>query len=165
MTINARCEEVATKPMWRDAYSSGRYHIAIPALAWYEWQTKERVDPATGEVRQVKQPFLIRRADSALFCFAGLMSKWRAPNAEQPIITAAILTKNASASTASVHDRMPVVLPDSLVDAWLDPELEDSAVAELLASAQSEFVYHPVRTLVNNARNEGAELAEPLVAG
>jgi putative SOS response-associated peptidase YedK len=164
MTINARLEEATTKPMWRDAFRTGRYHIAIPALEWYEWQTKEQLDPATGEVRPYKQPFIIRRADSAPFCFAGLMSRWQPRDAEQPIVTAAILTKNASASTESVHDRMPVVLPDALLDAWLDPTLQGSAEAtELLAKAQTEFVHYAVRTLVNNARNEGEQLVEPLV--
>ena len=166
MTINARSEEAATKPMWRDAFRNGRYHVAFAALAWYEWQAREQIDPVTGEVRRYKQPFLIRRADSAPFCFAGLMSQWQPLNAEQPILTVAILTKNASVSTQSVHDRMPVVLPDNLLGAWLDPALQGSTEAtELLANAQSEFVYYPVRTLVNNAKNEGAELAEPLIGG
>ncbi len=163
MTINARSEEAATKPMWRDAFRNGRWHIAVPTLGWYEWQSREQVDPATGEVRPYKQPFLLRRSDSAPFCFAGLASLWQAPNGAEPILTAAILTKTASASTAAVHDRMPVVLPEADLQAWLDPSRNSAAAAaEVVQRAESEFVFYPVRTLVNNARNEGRKLIEPL---
>ena len=73
----ARVEEAAGKPMWRDAWRRAR--CLIPAEGWYEWQVVERVDPATGEVKQGKQPHFIHRADDKLFCFAGLMSYWKNP--------------------------------------------------------------------------------------
>jgi putative SOS response-associated peptidase YedK len=163
MTINARSEEAATKPMWRDSFRNGRWHIGIPALGWYEWCLREQLDPATGEVREYKQPFLIRRSDSAPFCFAGLASLWQPPNAEQPILTAAILTKPASTSTEAVHDRMPVVLPEADLENWLDPRRNTAAAAAAIVEhAQSDFVFYRVRTIVNNAKNEGRELIEPM---
>ena len=48
MSFNARVEEAAGKPMWRDAWSRAR--CLIPAEGWYEWQAVERVDPAKFEV-------------------------------------------------------------------------------------------------------------------
>ncbi|HEY6722212.1 MAG TPA: SOS response-associated peptidase family protein, partial [Burkholderiales bacterium] len=53
-SFNARIEEAAVKPMWRDAWSRSR--CLIPALGWYEWQPVEKIDPATGEVKAAKQP-------------------------------------------------------------------------------------------------------------
>ena len=35
-TINARSEEAATKPMWRNAVRQSR--CLVPALGWYEWK-------------------------------------------------------------------------------------------------------------------------------
>src|SRR5882762_4214765 len=61
MSFNARAEEAAGKPMWRDAWSRAR--CLIPAEGWYEWQAVERVDPATGEIKRAKQPHFIRHAD------------------------------------------------------------------------------------------------------
>jgi putative SOS response-associated peptidase YedK len=58
-TINARSEEAATKAMWRQPLRQAR--CLIPAEGWYEWQKLERVDPESGEVRQIKQPHLIYR--------------------------------------------------------------------------------------------------------
>src|SRR5882762_3398284 len=60
-SFNARLEEAAGKPMWRDAWSRAR--CLIPAEGWYEWQAVERVDPATGEIKRAKQPHFIRHAD------------------------------------------------------------------------------------------------------
>ncbi len=73
----ARLEEAAGKPMWRDAWARAR--CLIPAKGWYEWQVVEYTDAATGEIKVVKQPHFIRRADGKLLCFAGLMSYWKQP--------------------------------------------------------------------------------------
>ena len=39
-SFNARLEEAADKPMWRDAFARSR--CLIPAEGWYEWQAVER---------------------------------------------------------------------------------------------------------------------------
>lgn len=57
-TINARSEEAASKPMWRQPYRNAR--CLIPAVGWYEWKPMDRTDPATGEVKTYKQPFHLR---------------------------------------------------------------------------------------------------------
>jgi putative SOS response-associated peptidase YedK len=161
-TINARAEEAAAKPMWRQAYRSGR--CLIPAEGWYEWREMERVDRTTGEVKRYKQPYFIRRADRAPFCFAGLMSLRQAPGEDNQTMSCAILTKAAAGAAAEVHDRMPVVLPAQTFDVWTDPELTDAArVGSIIAgSAQSDFAFHPVSTRVNSSRAEGLELIEPV---
>src|SRR5262245_57886642 len=43
-TFNARIEEAATKPMWRQPLKDSR--CLVPALGWYEWKEGEQVDPA-----------------------------------------------------------------------------------------------------------------------
>lgn len=145
-TINARLEEAAGKPMWRDPMR--RTRCLLPAEGWYEWQ----------ELAGGKQPHFITRADRTPFCFAGLISIWNGQ------LSCAILTKAAEGPVAEVHDRMPVALPDAAHAGWLDPQLKEaSAYAQQNALAR-EFIHFTVSKRVNNARNEGPDLVEPCVS-
>jgi putative SOS response-associated peptidase YedK len=143
-TINARLEEAAGKPMWRDPMRRAR--CLLPAEGWYEWR----------EVAGGKQPRYITRADRKPFCFAGLMSTWK----DQ--LSCAILTKEAAGPVTEIHDRMPVVFADEAHAGWLDPALKDPTGFARAHSQSRDFLHYPVSRRVNNARNEGAELIEPL---
>src|SRR6185295_12879686 len=162
-SFNARLEEAAGKPMWRDPMRFGR--CLVPAEGWYEWRVIEQTDAQTGEIVQGKQPHYIRRQDGKLFCFAGLMSRRSVPGSEEPQITCALITTAAAGPLADLHDRMPVVLPDEAHDRWLDRNLKDPAQASVLARENlrpDAFTHFPVRKLVNSTRNDGPELIEPL---
>ena len=65
---------------------------------------------------------------------------------------------------APVHDRMPVILPASAWAKWLDPATDDvEALQALLVPAPDTLLtMHKVSTDVNNVRNKGAELIDPL---
>lgn len=143
-TINARLEEAAGKPMWRDPMRHSR--CLLPAEGWYEWQ----------DLPGGKQPHHIRRADGGLFCFAGLMSVW------QDRVSCAVLTKAAAGPVAEVHDRMPVVLPHEAHAGWLDAGLGDASAYARDHALYEEFTHYRVSTRVNNARHEGPELLDPL---
>jgi putative SOS response-associated peptidase YedK len=55
---------------------------------------------------------------------------------------------------------MPVILPASRWDEWLDPTNDDVAtLGKLLVPAPGSLLTaHPVPTAVNNVRNDGPEL-------
>jgi len=162
-SFNARLEEAAGKPMWRDAFARAR--CLIPAEGWYEWQAVERVDPATGEIRPAKQPYFIRSKDAALFCFAGLTAWWKDPKTGEALRSCAILTAAAAGTLAGIHDRVPVVLPREAYAAWLDRRLVDPQKVKAVAEQRvppSAFTHWKVRLLVNNAKSGGPELIEPL---
>jgi putative SOS response-associated peptidase YedK len=164
-SINARAEEAADKPMWRDAWARAR--CLVPAEGWYEWQTVERTDPATGEIRPAKQPHFIRRVDGRLFCFAGLMSYWKDPQSGEPLRSCAIVTAAAEGPLAHIHERAPVVLPESAYASWLDRKLTDPGKVKAIAEAHvppAELTHWKVRLLVNNAKADGPELIEPVEA-
>lgn len=89
------------------------------------------------------------------------MSSWRSADGGEPLLSCAILTTSSFGNLAEVHQRMPVVLPDEMHAAWLDPALNDGAnAAELCQSTApiQELEHYPVSTAVNNARAEGEEL-------
>jgi len=159
-TFNARSEEAATKPMWRTPLSRSR--CLVPALGWYEWQEVEQTDKRTGEVKKAKQPHYIHLPDRSPFCFAGLMASWSAPGIDTAELTCAILTQDAAESVSDVHDRMPVVLPESAYSKWLDRDLTDSKAAISLARerAVTNFEHHTVSRRINRPVASDASLIE-----
>ncbi|MGE5130366.1 MAG: SOS response-associated peptidase [Sphingomonadaceae bacterium] len=147
-SINARAEEAATKPMWRDAYRRAR--CLIPAEGWYEWK----------KVGERKQPHYIFRRDRRLVCFAGLMAEWTNEGGV-PLASCAILTRDASPSVADVHDRMPVVLPDELLVRWARADVQrPEEVASMVRLAQSEFEHYAVSARLNSAKDDRADMIE-----
>jgi putative SOS response-associated peptidase YedK len=68
---------------------------------------------------------------------------------------------------APVHHRMPVVLAPEVWEEWLQPgPLGPRHLAELLAPAPDDLLEaYPVGAAVNNARNDGPELVDPVPLG
>ena len=163
-TINARSEEAATKAMCRHPLRQAR--CLMPAEGWYEWQKVERGDPETGEVKESKQPHFIYRKGNKPFCFAALMSFWTPPGKTDPLLSCSILTRAASPMVAAVHDRMPVVLPDGVHAAWVDPGLTDAAkvMTIIRECAVDAFDHHAVSARVNSPKNKDATLLEQIQA-
>jgi len=124
----------------------------------------ERADAATGELRSAKQPHFIRRADGRLSCFAGLMSYRKDARTGETLRSCAIVTARAEGALAAIHERAPLVLPESAHAAWLDRKLTDihklNAVAQARVSPEA-FAHWKVRLLVNNTELDGPELIEP----
>jgi putative SOS response-associated peptidase YedK len=146
--------------MWRDAYRGSR--CLVPAEGYYEWKAAQRTDPAAGEIRTYKQPYYIQRPDKKLFCFAALMSKWK-QEGKEPLLTVALMTRSAAPSVEKIHDRMPVVLSDDLMNAWVNPDLKQpQEVAKIIEIAETDFVSYPVSTRLNSAKDDDEELVKPV---
>jgi putative SOS response-associated peptidase YedK len=148
-SFNARAEEVATKPFYRDAFTKSR--CLVPATGWREF---------TGAAGH-KQPFHFH-LERRLFAFAGVSSTWRAPDG-QGVESFAILTTTPTPAAAAIHDRMPLVLSEEHERAWLDPAADPAEVlARACARAQSfDFEIYASNAIGNNGRFEGPEVLEP----
>jgi putative SOS response-associated peptidase YedK len=154
--INARAETLAEKAAYKSAFK--RRRCLIPADGFYEW----RKDPDAAP-KAKKQPFFIHRPDGKPYAFAGLWEVWRGPAKDQePLRSCTIITTTPNEPMAAVHDRMPVILPESAWDTWLDRDVDDlELLGKLLVPAAPELtVMHPVSTAVNNVRNNGHELVD-----
>jgi putative SOS response-associated peptidase YedK len=59
---------------------------------------------------------------------------------------------------------MPVVIPENLYAAWLDPANDDvAALSRMIANdAVVELRHYAVSLYVNNPRNEGPKCIEPV---
>ena len=154
--INARGETVAEKNSFKSAFRKRR--CIIPADGFYEWTVQPGQDK--------KQPWFIHRTDDEPLAFAGLWEVWRGPDrdSEEALHSCTIITTEANDTMAEIHHRMPVILPPSQWDTWLDQEQDDlDALGRLLVPAPNELLaMHPVSTEVNNARNRGAQLIDPV---
>ncbi|MBW0116765.1 SOS response-associated peptidase [Pseudonocardia abyssalis] len=158
--INARSETAAEKPAFKRAMNARR--CLIPADGWYEWQRGP----------DHKQPYYTRYADGSSLAMAGIWEFWKPkddPENAYPdgLVTASVLTTGAVGDLAQVHDRMPLLLPPSAWDAWLDPDTgaDDESVAAWLVPPSDELVgsleLRPVSPLVNSVRNNGPDLLAP----
>jgi len=146
--INARAETLAEKPSFRGPY---KYHrCLILANGFYEWQEQ----PGS----KIKIPFFIRLKDGKPFAFAGLWDEWHSPDGSQ-IKSCAIITTNPNSLVATIHNRMPVILPSSAFSPWLDPSPRSSNSLQdlLIPYPADEMIASPVSTYVNNPANSGSE--------
>ena len=157
---NARSEDAATKPMWKDPLAKSR--CLIPALGWYEWKQVERTDPVTGEIIKAKQPHFFHLSGHQLFAFAGLMAMWKPAKDGEWQASCAILTRGAVGPAADVHDRMPVVLSKDSEKAWLDPTITDptQVITAALGNGVTAIEHHPVSSRVNVASNDDEGLVQ-----
>ncbi|MEN8234261.1 MAG: SOS response-associated peptidase [Actinomycetota bacterium] len=153
--INARVETVAEKPAFRDSFAARR--CIIPADGFYEWEPKDRG----------KLPHYFSDPDRRPLALAGLWSSWKDPESGDRYRTCTIVTRDASDVVSPIHDRMPVVLPESVWDAWLDVATKDPSVIQDLVAGLvvPDLQEHAVSTLVNRVANDVPELIAPLESG
>jgi len=149
--INARCETVATSPMFRQAIA--RRRCLVPADGFFEWQGS----------KPPRQPYFIHLRSDDPFAFAGVWERWRADNdpEAQPLDTFTILTTSANELMSPIHSRMPVIIATADYDRWLDRSIGTEGVADLLKPYPAEEMEaYTVSRRVNNVRNDAADLME-----
>jgi putative SOS response-associated peptidase YedK len=165
--INARMETVHEKPAFRQAFAKRR--CLLPADGYYEWYPTEQKTQAG---KPLKQPFFIHPADGSVMAMAGLYEIWRDPtrdddDAQRFRWTCTVLTTSAEDAVGHIHDRMPLLVEPERYAAWLDPSNgagPDDLRDLLVPAAPGRLEAYPVSTQVNNVRNNGPELVDPLPA-
>ena len=93
-----------------------------------------------------------------MFAFAGLWDGWKNTKG-QWVKTCTILTTIPNGVTASVHDRMPVILDRDSYESWLDPGMQNvAAISELLKPYDARLMRcYPVGSRVNRVENDDEE--------
>ena len=145
--INAKCETVARLVSFRAAYAKRR--CIVPIDNFFEWR----------KTTPPKQPFAIGMGDGSAFGLAGIWENWKDPASGEFIRTFCVLTCPANELIASIHDRMPVILPPDAYHRWLSPL--DPDPSDLLRPYPSELMrMWPVSTRVNAPQNDDASLLD-----
>jgi len=115
-----------------------------------------------GKVGKGKQTFYIHRKDEEPFAFAGLWEAWENPEDSKEEQSCSLITTEANALMAPIHDRMPVILDSAGCDQCLDAdEPADGLLSLLKPFPPDELTAYPVSTFFNNSRNQGPKCIEP----
>jgi putative SOS response-associated peptidase YedK len=128
--VNLRAETVLAK-----FRASGR--CLVPASGFYEWKPDGRR----------KQPYYFSPGSDALLALAAL---WEHD-------TCSLITTAPNRVVGTVHDRMPLMVPPPLYQAWLHG---DESI--LQSPPEIDLRAHPVGMAVNQAANDSARLIEPV---
>lgn len=147
--INARAETITEKPSFRAAFR--RRRCLIPADSFYEWKTLEGG----------KQAFRITFDDGEPFAFAALWEDWQGADGSE-IESCTIVTTDATPAIEEIHHRMPVILDSDAFETWLTGAPE--AAEKLLRpySGRRRLMSGPISNRVNNVRNDGPDLWDPV---
>ncbi|WP_052351908.1 SOS response-associated peptidase [Deinococcus pimensis] len=118
-TFNARSEDVRDRPTFALAYREARRCLVL-VNGFYEWSYEK------GE----GVPHRATRADGRPLVLDGLWETWTGEFG--PMETFTLLTRGATGSLATLHDRLPVVLERNQCRAWLDPRTSEGHVRALV---------------------------------
>jgi putative SOS response-associated peptidase YedK len=159
-TINARAEGLEDKPAYRKPLRSQR--CLVPATGFYEW------NKPVGSKEKIPYHVRLKSLDGnpQLFALAGLYDIWRGPDGKE-LKTYTIVTTEANELIKPLHERMAVILPPELEEAWLDPRLTEPAqILPLLKPYPPELMEaYTVSSQVNSTAHEGPHLLDPVGYG
>lgn len=148
--INIRSETIKTKHSFDFAFNSHR--CIILADGFYEWQSKNND----------KQPMYFKLKDHSIFGFAGIYHSTLLEDGSRAH-TCAIITTSPNDLIKDIHNRMPVILPTSIHETWVNPNTNKDTLTSYLKDFPSEMMdYHKVSKSVNNVTNDTASLIHPI---
>ncbi|XP_041982588.1 abasic site processing protein HMCES [Aricia agestis] len=167
-TNNCRIENVKNSKLYHPILMNGG-RCVIVVEGFYEWQTTIKA--------KVKQPYYIysKQDDNVLIddpktwnniyddgngwkgvkllYMAGLYNVWQ--RNETVMYSYSVITMESNNTFDWLHHRMPAILDtEEQIDCWLDIENVHADAALACLKPVQALVWHPVSTLVNNAKNK-----------
>ena len=147
--INARVETIEQKASFKESFEKRR--CLVLADGFYEWE----------RIGKIAQPYYFRMKDGAPFAFAGVWDRWKSDG--NTINSCAIITTTANELLATIHHRMPVILPPESHDLWLREDSRSADLKEILMPfPASEMTSHAVSRDVNDTKSDGKQLLQPV---
>ena len=126
MVLNARSETASQKRTFQESWRQHR--CIIPASYYFEWEHFTSPDGR----KKTGQKYAIQPKGAAITWLGGL---YRIENGFPHFV---VLTRPPARDIAFIHDRMPVILPRDLVDAWIDPAADPD---EIIRHALNDMAY------------------------
>ncbi len=126
LLMNARCETAAKKPTFQECWT--RRRCIVPASWYFEWEHLRGND---GRVK-TGDKYMLQPRNSTMTWLCGLY------RIEEGLPYFVILTREPGEDIRFIHDRMPLILPEKAIDAWIRP---DTKPEDLLAAAVTDLVF------------------------
>lgn len=96
------------------------------------------------------------------FAFGGVWNAWKDPTTDDWLQSISIITTDPNELTATVYDRMPVILNPTAYNRWLDRVDAERPPVDLLKPYEAaEMESHPVEPRIGNVRNNELGLCAP----
>ncbi|MBP1155684.1 MULTISPECIES: SOS response-associated peptidase [unclassified Paenibacillus] len=108
--VNADSAIIHEKPAYRKMFSKQR--CVIPCNGFYVWESKGKN----------KKPIRIEMKDKRVFGMAGLYEIWKDARGRE-YRTCTVMTTVSNRLIYEYDERMPVILNERDIDAWLDPQM------------------------------------------
>ena len=129
LLINARAETAAVKATFQNDWR--KHRCIVPASWYFEWEHVVGNDGRTHTGKKYK----ILPKDSSITWLCGLY------RIEEGMPHFVILTRDPAAEIRFIHDRMPMILPENRIIAWIRP---DSQPEQLIGEALTAMTYAQV---------------------
>ncbi|WP_236911218.1 SOS response-associated peptidase [Clostridium sp. Cult1] len=120
LVINGRAETIMDKPMFKNAFYSGR--CIIPANLFYEWKDE-------GHRNKVKHKISLQ--DSSLILLGGIYKVSIDEDSNKQLIFV-IITTEANGNMKTIHSRMPLLIKNDMVNTWLKNSTSVEVLKEVL---------------------------------
>ena len=138
--INARGETLNEKPAFKNLFRKRR--CLIFANGFYEWKSENS--------GKHKTPYFIRLKSREVFAFAGLWDLFRKPDGET-ICSATIIPCEPNALMAPIHNRMPVILGNDMLEEWMSTGKDATKLSDFIKPYDyEEMEAYPVSSQVGN---------------
>jgi len=121
--INARLESIFDKPLFSKSINHKK--CLIPATAFYEWEI----------VGKIKIKRTIRMENEPLFYMCGLYATFFTNGKSEERFV--IITQEANERMRAIHNRMPLIIPTDLKDAWLHETQDVKKLSSLIHSSET----------------------------
>ena len=129
LLMNARSETAAQRPTFREDWA--RHRCIVPASWYFEWEHRQGNDGK----KYIGDKYMLQPRGSAVTWLCGL---YRIENGLPGFV---VLTREPGEGIRFLHDRMPLIMPEQLVNEWIRP---DARPEDLLPHALTEMVWEKV---------------------
>ena len=128
LVINARSETAGERPLFRESWQSRR--CAVPSSCYFEW---EHFTAPEGK-KKTGTKYRLQQGETPVTWLCGLYRM------EEGVPCFVILTRDPGKNIRFIHDRMPLILPESAVADWIHPETRPE---DLLSQARTDLLFRP----------------------
>ena len=133
LVVNARVESARDKKSFSNDWK--KHRCVIPASYYFEWEHRKTAEGKT----ILGSKYALWPENATATWLGGLYRLEARDGFLYPVFT--ILTRAPGPAAAKIHDRIPLILPENMVDAWIRP---DSNPEEILREALTDMAVRPL---------------------